>query len=73
MDKPHFEQMDNGLLSELQQQNEFLQKELACPEAARARLEEAGKEMQEKEQALRACDQRRGPAPHPAAQRRRPA
>jgi hypothetical protein len=34
MDKPHSEQMDNGLLFELQQQNEFFKRQLACSEAA---------------------------------------
>ncbi len=58
MDKPHSGQMDNGLIFELQQQNEFLKRQLACSEAARERLEEARKEIQEKERALRASEEK---------------
>jgi len=58
MDKPHSGQVENGLIFELQQQNEFLKRQLACSEAARERLEEARKEIQEKEQALRASEEK---------------
>ena len=54
MDKPHSGQMENDLIFKLQQQNEFLKRQLACSEAARERLEKTRKEIQEKERALRA-------------------
>ena len=58
MEKPHPGQIEHGLLFELQQQNEFLKRQLACYEAARERLEEARKEIQEKERALRASEEK---------------
>ncbi len=52
------QKIENGLIFELQHQNEFLIKQLAGSEAARERLEEAGKEIQEKERALRASEEK---------------
>lgn len=58
MDKPHSGQIENGRIFELQQQNEFLKRQLAYYEAARERLDEAGKEIQEKERALRTSEEK---------------
>jgi diguanylate cyclase (GGDEF)-like protein/PAS domain S-box-containing protein len=58
MDKPHSGQIENGRFFELQQQNEFLKRQLAYYEAARERLDEAGKEIQEKERALRTSEEK---------------